>query len=99
MLSPAGALMLESGKHLSAEKEMSHCDSAWLCKALAACTFSDEGIQRALHTQQSTGLCLVLALRGPMDWKDPTSFSFPSPAGLPEDTDCRVHWEMIRNSA
>lgn len=31
MLSPAGALMLERGNSLSAEKEMSHCDSVWLC--------------------------------------------------------------------
>lgn len=54
MLPPAGALMLESGKHFSAEKEMPQCDSVWLCKILAVCTFSCEEIQRDLHTQDST---------------------------------------------
>lgn len=58
MLSPAGAFMLESGKHFSAEKEMPQCDSVWLRKIHAACTFSCEEIQRDLHTQDSTGPCL-----------------------------------------
>lgn len=58
MLSLAGTLMLQSGNHLSAEEETSHCGWVWLHKAITCCPhlFRTEKL-RKIYTCNTARVC------------------------------------------